>query len=268
MPELTVRPAVPQDGEHIAALMRGSVSDAVRRITIMCSPLLGRFVADELAAGTAQEYVIAALGGTVVGACAWRHTDRSLQLDHLYVAPEVRGQGIGSALVLDGLHRIRRPDEHELRLDVFDDTPRAVQWYRSWKMEPAQQTAWFELPLRAAGPCAPGARTSGWDEAEDRHRRYGFSTFTISTGQAVYRIGRLGEELFRCGAFGILEDAAALEELARLDPRRHLLCVGPASEVPTAAFPSGWIVARSERLTAPCEAVSAHLHSSAARRRL
>jgi hypothetical protein len=118
------------------------------------------------------------------------------------------------------------------------------------------------------GRHATRAVTRGWDEAEARQRRYGFSTFTISTGRAVHRIGRLGERLFRCGTFGILDDAGALEELARLDPGRHLLCVGPAEEVPAAAFPSGSIVARSERLTAPCEDVIARLPSPAAHRRL
>ena len=258
---MTIRPALPQDGERIAALMRGGVSDAVRRITIMCSPRLGRFVADELAAGGAQEYVVAVFGGQVMGTSAWRHADRNLHLDHLYVTPELRGRGIGSALVLDGLRRIRRPGESRLLLDVFDDTPRAVAWYRSWNMQPEQEFAWVQLPLPAGRQRSGHDLPTEWAEAQARQVRYGFSQFTLSTVTGTYRIGRLGERLFRCGTFGILDDRAALEELARFDPERQLLCVGPATEIPAVVLRSGSIVGRSERLAAPCEDVMACLES-------
>lgn len=260
-----IRPAVPQDGERIATLMREGVSDTVRRITIMCSPRLGRFVADELAAGGAQEYVVAVFDGRVMGTSAWRHADGSLHLDHLYVAPELRGRGIGSALVLDGLRRIRRSGESCLLLDVFDDTPRAVAWYRSWNMRQEQEFAWIQLPLPAGGPRSGRDLPSEWAEAQARQARYGFSQFTLSTATGTYRVGRLGERLFRCGTFGILDDVAALEELARFDPQRQLLCVGPATEVPIVVLRSGSIVARSERLTAPCEDVMACLESKVRR---
>jgi len=264
---MTIRPAVPQDGERIAALMRAGVSDAVRRITIMCSPRLGRFVTDELAAGTPQAYVVATLEGQVVGTCIWRHMDRAVHLDHLYVVSDLRGQGVGTALLLDGLRRVRRAEEQHLRLDVFWDNPRALAWYRSWKMHGDQQITWLQVPLPARPRRTVRGIITGWAEGHARQRRYGFSDFTIATECATYRIGRLGEKLFRCGTFGILADAMALEELARLDHRRQLLCVGAAAEVPAAARRAGMIVAHSERLTVSCDAVIRHLESSVAHRR-
>jgi len=264
--DVAFRPAVPQDGERIALLMREGVSDAVRRITIMCSPRLARFVTDELAAGTAQEYVVATVNGRVVGTCTWRHTDRSLQLDHLYVTPELRGEGVGMGLLLDGLRRIRRPDEQHLRLDAFHDNPRALAWYRSWKMHREQQIAWLQLPLPSRGGRTVGGTIEGWTEAQARQSRYGFSDFTLSTSRATYRIGRLGEELFRCGTFTIWDDALALEELARLDPRRQLLCVGSAAHIPAAIRRAGLLLAQSERLALSCDAAIEYLESSIARR--
>lgn len=262
--EILIRPAVPRDGESIAALMREGVSEAVRRITIMCSPHLGRFVADELAGGTTYEYVVGTLEGQVVGMGCWRHADRVLQLDHLFVAPKARGRGLGTALVLDGLRRIRRAEEQQLRLDVFLDNPRALAWYRVWKMHREEEIAWIEMSLPNLRRQTTRATIAGWAEAQARQLRYGFSRFTLATGTGTHLIGRLGTRLFRYGSFGILDDHVALSELARLDPERQLLCVSPATEVPSAARRAGVMVAQSERLIVPCDTLIKRLESSSA----
>ena len=177
-----IRPAAPQDSDAVARRMREGVSDAVRWITIMGSPHLARYIADEVAGKRGDEYVVGTVQGLVVGMCSWRHAGTTLQLNHLYLASEVRGQGLGTALVLDGLRRIRRLQEQQLGLDVFYDNPRARAWYRSWGMSPERHARWIQLPLPPLDPqAALCCAISGLAESHERHLRYGFSQFTLST---------------------------------------------------------------------------------------
>lgn len=266
--EVVIRPARPADSETISVLMRVGVSDAVRGITIMGSSHLSRYVADEIVGNNVDEYMVGMVRGLVVGMSSWRHTGTTLQLNHLYLAPEVRGQSLGTALILDGLEKVRRLEEEQLALDVFYDNPRARAWYRSWGMSPERHVRWIQLPLppmdsQTALCCA----TSGLVESHERHLRYGFSQFTLSTNVATYQIGRLGHGLFRTGSSAILHDPAALQGLTRIDSQRQLLCAEPVEDDAEPIRRGATSVAESERLVSSCATVMEHLESSLSRRR-
>ena len=263
-----IRHARPGDSKVIAALMHDGVSDAVRWITIMGSPHLSRYVADEIVGNNEDEYVVGTVRGLVVGMCSWRHAGTTLQLNHLYLASKVRGQGLGTALILDGLHRVRRPEEERLGLDVFYDNPRARVWYRSWGMSPERHVRWIQLPLPTVDPqAALCCAISGLAESHERYLRYGFSQFALSTIVATYQIGRLGDGLFRTGSGVILRDPAALQGLARIDSQRQLLCAEPVEDYAELPQMGATSVAESERLVSSCATVSKHLESSLSRRR-
>ena len=262
-----IRPARVEDSEAIAVLMREGVSDQVRRITIMGSSHLSRYVADEIVGNNEDEYMVGTVRGLVVGMSSWRHTGTTLQLNHLYLAPEVRGQGLGTAFILDGLQRVRRPEEHQLALDVFYDNPRARAWYRSWGMSPEHHVLWIQVPLPPLDrqdtlSCA----ISGLAESDERHLRYGFSQFTLSTTVATYQIGRLGDGLFRTGSGAILHDPAALQGLTCIDSQRQLLCAEPFEDDAEPIRRGATSVAESERLVSSCATVVKHLESSLTRR--
>jgi ribosomal protein S18 acetylase RimI-like enzyme len=265
---ITIRQAEPRDSDAIARLMREGVSGAVRWITIMGSPHLARYIADVVAAHKEDEYVVGTMQEVVVGVCAWRHADTTLQLNHLYLAPEVRGQGLGTALILDGLRRIRRAQEQQICLDVFCDNPRARAWYRSWGMSPEHRVRWIQLPLPPVEPQKTlGYTVSGLAESNERYLRYGFSQFTLSTTVATYQIGRLSHGLFRTRSGVIFRDPAALQGLAQIDPQRSFLCVGVIdndTELPPATAAP---VAESERLISSCATVLENLDSWLSRRR-
>lgn len=55
---ISIRPASPQDSDSITTLMREGVSDVVRRITIMGSPLPACYITDELTAKRGYEYMV------------------------------------------------------------------------------------------------------------------------------------------------------------------------------------------------------------------
>lgn len=256
-----------EDSEAIAVLMREGVSDAVRWITIMGSPNLARYIADEVAAKRGDEYVVGTAQGLVVGMCSWRHAGTTLQLNHLYLASEVRRQGLGTALILDGLQRVRRLEEEELALDVFYDNPRARAWYRSWGMSPERHVRWIQSPLPPLAPQeALSCAISGLAESDERHLRYGFSQFTLSTTEATYQIGRLRDGLFRAGSDAILRDPAALQGLARIDPQRRLLCAELVKDDAEPPRRGATLVAESERLVSSCATALTHLESWLSRR--
>lgn len=267
LPDAIIRPARPEDSEAIAALMRQGVSEQVRRITILGSPYLARFIVDELAGNKNDEYVICTVRERVVGMCGWRHTDTALHLNHVGVAPDMRGQGLGTALMLDGLRRIRRASEHKLSTDVFFDTPRTQAWYRSLSMRSEKHVHWIQVALPLS--TSDGERRctiSGLEEAAAHHARYGFSHVALSTHTGNYQVGRLGSGLFRVAMVSILKDPAALHGLTRFDAERQLVC--SVSAEACAALPPGTysLVAESERLVSSCVAVLENLESSVPRR--
>jgi ribosomal protein S18 acetylase RimI-like enzyme len=263
-----IRPARVEDSEAIAVLMREGVSDQVRRITIMGSSHLSRYVADEIVGNNEDEYMVGTVRGLVVGMSSWRHTGTTLQLNHLYLTPEVRGQGLGTVLILDGLHRVRRLEEEQLALDVFYDNPRARAWYRSWGMSPERHVRWIQSPLPPLDhQDALSCDISELAESDDRHLRYGFSQFTLSNNVATYQIGRLGHGLFRTGSSAILHDPAALQGLTRIDSQRQLLCAEPVEDDAEPIRRGATSIAESERLVLSCATVMEHLGSSLSRRR-
>ncbi len=265
--EAIIRPARPGDSEAVAALMREGVSDQVRRITIMGSPRIAQFIADELVRQGNEEYAVTTVCERVVGMCSWKHTDEILHLNHLYLAREFRGYGLGTALMLDGLRRIRRASEHAISVDVFFDNPRAQTWYRSLTMRPEKHVCWIRQPLPIVQSSdGSGCTMSGLPEATVMHLRYGFSQFTVSTRTAIYHVGRLGAYEFRVGTVSILQDCAALQGLAHLDPKRQLLCSASTEDYAKLALDASTCVAKSERLVSSCSAVMEHLESSLSRR--
>jgi len=258
-----IRPASTDDAGAIAELMRASVSETVRRITILGSPNLARFVADQIASAQGDVYRVSVLGPHVVGVCVWRVTHQRVQLNHLYVAPDVRGQGRGQKLILEGLRRHQAKPDLDLSVDVFFDNPQARTWYRSWGMGREQHLKWVQIPLPPLKPIENvRCVITGLSEANDRHSRYGFSQLSVSTPIARYPVGRLGDGLFRITSFSILHDPEALLGLARLDSQRDLLCVGPAENVAVCRLESATVVAESERLVASSAAALNHLEVS------
>ncbi len=58
-----------------------------------------------------------------------RRQPRTLLMDGIAVAPEWRGQGIGTQLLLAVCHQARENGYREVRLDVLDNNPRARALY-------------------------------------------------------------------------------------------------------------------------------------------
>jgi ribosomal protein S18 acetylase RimI-like enzyme len=267
--EAIIRSARLEDSEAIAPLMREIASEPMRRFTILRSPYLARFIADELTGNKHDEYVICTVHERIVGMCSWRHGDTTLHLNYLSVVPDMRGQGLGTVLMLDGLRRILRTPQDVLSVDVWSDTPRARAWYRSLHLRLEERTQWIQRPLPLPKP-GGGLHCviSGLDEAAANHLRYGFSQVALTTNSASYQVGRLGADLFRVGTFAILQDPAALQGLACFDAERQLVCFGSTEDYAELSPGTHALVAESERLVSPCATVLKNLESSRSRRHI
>ncbi len=265
--QLLLRPAQTGDADEIARLMRNGVSDQVRRMTIMRSPKLGKFVAGLVEEGR-EVFIVASISHRLVGVSAWRQESTTLHLNHLYVSEDQRGVGIGTAFVLDGLRRLPRGGADTLQVDVFAENVSALQWYRSWGMREESRSDWFTLTLPPARLRQDEVcRVDGWTEAELKHACYGFSQFTLRSRGASYPIDRLGARYYRVRDCEILNDGAALSTLKYLDPRRHLLCIGTLKDVPEKLQSATSPAAQSARLVCRCQTILTHLTAAVNRRR-
>ena len=137
-------------------------------------------------------------------------------------------------------------------MDVFAENARARSWYDSLGLHTDSEKTWVQIPLDSVSTFqGEGWTTINMAQADLDQTRFGFSRFQLRTLVQTYSMGRLGESLFRCPGFDILNDPCALGALATIDPTRALLCASPSENLTPEITVKGRIVARSERMSAP-----------------
>lgn len=249
MDTFTIRPAVVADAGEIAELMGSGMSVRVRRLTILGSSLLARWVTGQIGTAGGDLFLVAEVDGHAGGMLSARVVETTLVLNHLYVGKGFQQRGLARALMLRALKDVKT---ESVAVDVFPESKVARKWYVGLGFKPEYERVWLETPLAAPAPRTGTQpwQTSGLEQAEVAHRQHGFSSLKLTTSRAEYTVGRISDSVFRTVGFGILADRDALAALAELDPRRTLLCIGAPGDVPAGAQRAGRIVERSERLVA------------------
>lgn len=248
-----VRPAVPEDSDRIAEILRSSFPGELLPYTILSGAGLSRYLRDTIQAQArngSSLYVVAVQEERVIVGCAEvRRAPDRLFLNHIYVVPPAQGKGMGRRLLREGIDRSRDRGQSCLELDVFAQNHVAQRWYRSLGLTPVLEQVWVEaaLPDGALGQ-EQWWMVSHLPQADLIQTAYGFSQFTLYTSSRAYEVGRLGASYFRCAAPDILDDPAALSALHRLDAYRKLLCVGPVHSGAGPSGPGRTLLARSRRL--------------------
>jgi GNAT superfamily N-acetyltransferase len=238
--------------------MHAGMSPNVRRLTILGSPLLHHYVARQLESPAGDPYFVATVAHRVAGVASWRRMGPTLVLNHLYVAAESRGLGLGRALLAEGLRCLVADDVETLAVDVFSESQLARAWYAKLGLAPLYRCTWIETPLPPPRSMSDGQCTiEGMEQADREHAEQGFSQFKLHTFTAEYTVGRLGDEVFRIAGWGGFRDRPALAGLAALDARRVLISVGAPEDLPPDALRRSRIVAESERRAAPARSLRA-----------
>ena len=248
----TIEKASPGDGHQIARLVCRSLPVRLRPLTIWESPGAGPYVDAILRGGSrheAHEFFLLRQGVTPVGLAAFRQLDGQAFLNHLYLAPELRGRGLGARLLETAARRrLRHHPAEKISLDVFAGAQPAEAWYERLGFSERSQRGWW---LRA--PRRPIA-------ASPRHSCSGFSTFVISTAAGRrYQVGRLHTPYFRLTDPRAAEDHELHRSLAALDPPSALLLIAPGD-----VAPRGWKkIAVSRRLECNAAALLDRLAAAA-----
>lgn len=234
--------------------MQAGMSANVCRFTILGSPLLARYVTDQITKEGGDPFLIGIVEEEAAGMVSWRRTGNTLFLNHLYVLPEFRGRGLARALLVDGLERFATPEVETVGVDVFSESPVARAWYGTLGFQTEYRRVWLETALPAPRSMSDGqCNVDGLEFADQQHARQGFSQFKLITFDAEYSIGRLADGVFRSMSFNILRDRPALAGLAALDASRTLICVGAPEDLSPEAARTGRVIEESERLIVSTE---------------
>ncbi|HID78783.1 MAG TPA: GNAT family N-acetyltransferase [Planctomycetaceae bacterium] len=252
-----IRPGEPDDAGALAAFLRQEVPPEVVSVTVVGCPGFEIHVRQTLCAaarGSRSTFWVAEHGGTVAGVAELRWMAGALFLNHLFVTPSHQGQGLGSRLLwysINGLVDWSRAGSMQLALDVLEQNRRARRWYQQLGLTQAHSRRWL-LRKRPLDDRPGGRRWSvdGWAQAEVMQQALGFSEFHLHSSTGTYRVGRLGDHLYRTRDARLMEDPIALGALAELDAERDLLCIANEDGL-TDQRAQGQTVARSLRLAAP-----------------
>lgn len=245
---MLVRPPIAIEAEAVAALMREGMSPNVRRLTILGSAGLHRWVRAQIEEPAGDEFLVAMSDERVVGMVSSRLVGTTRVLNHLYTHADFRRRGIARALLAGA---IAGPGE-TVAVDVFSESRVARAWYAALGFTAEYARQWLEMPLAIGTGAGPYSWTTpGLAEADAAQAQFGFSHFRLITDRGQYAIARLGDEVFRCAGFAILDDLEALAALKTIDAHRTLLCSGAPEDLPETALRHGRTVEESERLAAP-----------------
>jgi hypothetical protein len=244
--------AKPADGGDIARLFRAVPPAPLQGLTIWGSPLFPRYFEDMLGRpaepGAPRFFVLR--GARRVGGCiSLRSVSGELVLDNLCVEPDLRARFCGVQLMAEAIEAMRA----ETRLDaivsdVFAGRTALAKFHQSIGGIEQTPRGWWAGPLASPTQSVHGT-VQGLIDAEFQHSRWGFSSFTVRTSVAEYKVGRLPGPYFRLTDPLAADDKQLIRTLQSLDPSRNLLLIGP-TETPA----SGWEqVALLRRFRTPLE---------------
>lgn len=253
-----IRAALPNDSLAMAAVVRAASSPLMRETTILGGLGLDRFLRDQMTSESVNRFLVAEIGGNVVGMSAWRYEGEDVFLNYLFVHPSAQGCRVGTVLWARGMAVMERRGIRSLSIDVYEENVRAAAWYRSLGLEPVATRLLMAVPLGEGKDEQSEWASTYLGDGDEAYARYGFSQFTLTTQRAAYAIGRLGQKYFR-GPAALVEDEVALAALRRLDPRRHVLCIDGSEWWEKASERGAILLGRTVRLSAPHEQVVARL---------
>lgn len=222
---IRVTPLLESDAAAVPGLTETGVRKEVFPLTIYSSPMYSEFIKHSMLNSPEAKFFGAYRGDQLLGFAEWRAKKEELFLNNIAVQRDERGLGIGSLLYHHGLATLRKPIMKSVALDVFDDNETAKAWYEQMGYEVEGSTYWqvgsqTDMALRENVHYS----IKNLEEADNHHKRYGFSMLTIETKKGEHAIGRITNKYFRCNPKALI-DIDLLCALQDMDPERHLLVI-------------------------------------------
>jgi ribosomal protein S18 acetylase RimI-like enzyme len=220
-----IRNATVGDAAQIVAAVREGFNEDQLQLFVYGCDGIERYVKCELELPphlSASVYLVAEHDGTVAGCAQFLSGSSPLFLNYISVLERHRGQGIGAALLADGIARFANGAE-SLSLDVFSVNSRAQRWYSKLGLSKIDQTDYLEV--EALQLVDIKSRVEGWIQAEVCQNTFTFSSFTVTTDIGCNLIGRLGSRWFRITNASALADPGVWSALRTIDPARRILAL-------------------------------------------
>lgn len=261
-----IRAAEVADVPQIVELLRQGFPADLLRYTIFGCRGIGVFIEDAIrrpGVPAGGRFIVSTQRDEVLAFAEIRRTFEDLFLNHIFVRADSRKRGIGSRLLLEAIDRTRPPGQATISLDVFTENRVARQWYESIGFSALEERVWLVAPLRGVEAGVDRSWfASGLPEADRLHAVFGFSEFSLTTPAETYRVGRLGDDLFRSTDAQLPLDRSAWAALATIDPRRDVLGVFDAHAAGKFGFENSHVKARSIRMSASVKDVLVGLADS------
>jgi ribosomal protein S18 acetylase RimI-like enzyme len=224
-----IRTAEVGDVPQIVEILRQGFPADLLRYTIFGAVGIGAFLehaireSDVPAGGP---FVVSTQGDELAGFAEIRSMADALFLNHIFVRADYQKRGVGSRLLSTAIDLIRRPEHAAIWLDVMAKNGVARAWYESIGFSALTERVWIVRPIlevEADEDCSWSS--DGLPQADRNHAVFGFSEFSLTTATGTYRVGRLGDDLFRTTDAKLWLDRAAWVALGMIDPGRELLGV-------------------------------------------
>lgn len=126
MKPLAIRPATTRDLRALVRLEEASFPE----------PWNENLLRSEIEAGPSRRYTVATLGRTIVGCLGLMSVDDEVHVNTLATAPDHRGQGIATRLLLDGIEASLASGGRHLTLEVAASNLGAQALYRKFGLAP------------------------------------------------------------------------------------------------------------------------------------
>lgn len=229
-----IRSALEWDAEGIDAIVKGCADETALLISPAGSKGYAAFLRADIRLGRSNsQFVVAESGEELVGVAEFRRMPNRIFVNHIYVRPEARRQGIGSRLLAAGLAGL--DDQFsEIALDVDSNNEVARRWYASLGLVEVEEAVWSIVE----SSCLDGA--IGWWRlgnavlASISLERFGFCVYEVVTYNGEWRLGYTGRAARILDATAVKE-TGVLAAVRTLAPDRPLVFRGEASLVPSAS---------------------------------
>jgi len=238
------------DAPKIVSLVRKSFNSRILNAMIYGCAGITQYLKSQISIPSGLSdtvYVVAESGGVIVGCVELRLLGDTIFLNYICTSRKMRNKGLGKKLLKKAVLIVKCRNHRRMALDVFADNHVAKQWYSKLGFARNYTTGWYSFPVVYKKTGLVG-KVSGFPQADLCHARFGFSQFSVHASKNSYSVGRLGNDWFRVTQKEILQDAEAVNTLAKLDARRKILglfCVSKGQTLPRGAD----VLCESERMT-------------------